>query len=165
MDPRRVALATLVTVIASGCTEAVAPDPTGKALELVVEGLRSPVFLTAAGDDRLFVVEKAGRILVLHDDVPHPTPFLDISTSVSSNGERSVQRLGHGQIHASNPHGPLEVHVRQFIQGRHQHLPSAIPFGGQLGWLHLAGRKLLTLPPGLLTVLGQEVGEAGRQVA
>jgi glucose/arabinose dehydrogenase len=49
-------------------------------------GFNKPVYLTHAGDGsgRLFVVEQAGRILVLTDDQTNPTPFLDIVSLVGS---------------------------------------------------------------------------------
>lgn len=59
-------------------------------------GLQSPVFLTNAGDGsgRIFVLEKAGRILVYVDGVRQETPFLDISNMVgSSESERGLLGL------------------------------------------------------------------------
>lgn len=59
--------------------------------ELAVSGLTAPIFLTAPpGDERLFVVERAGRIVVVEDGTPLATPFLDISSQVSTNGERGL---------------------------------------------------------------------------
>lgn len=54
----------------------------------VVGGFTKPVYLTHAGDgsERLFVVEQAGRILILTDGVTNPTPFLDIIERVGSDG-------------------------------------------------------------------------------
>jgi glucose/arabinose dehydrogenase len=71
------------------------PAPTGNnlatakiALKSIAEGLKQPVYVTHAGDDsgRLFVVEKAGRIVLLRDGVPASAPFLDISDRVGSIG-------------------------------------------------------------------------------
>ena len=49
-------------------------------------GLASPTFIThAPGDDeRLFVVERGGRIRIIHNGVLLPTPFLDIASQVDS---------------------------------------------------------------------------------
>lgn len=54
----------------------------------IVEGLDRPVHVTHAADGsgRLFVVEKAGRIRIVHDGVIQPEPFLDITDRVGSSG-------------------------------------------------------------------------------
>lgn len=67
----------------------------GVALELVATGLSRPVDLTApVGDDRLFVVEKAGRIRIIEDGAVMPTPFLDITGPVDAGaGERGLLGL------------------------------------------------------------------------
>lgn len=54
---------------------------------LVVNGLNQPLFIThAPGDhERLFVVEKAGRIRVIKNGVLLATPFVDISPIVNSS--------------------------------------------------------------------------------
>ncbi|MCA9870150.1 MAG: PQQ-dependent sugar dehydrogenase [Anaerolineae bacterium] len=59
----------------------------GLDLEPVVEGLEQPVFATHAGDGsgRLFIVEKAGKILVLTADGLQAQPLLDITGRVGSN--------------------------------------------------------------------------------
>jgi glucose/arabinose dehydrogenase len=63
-------------------------------LQLVAQGLASPVFLTAPGrDSRLFVLEQVGRIRVIENGVLLPTPFLDITTRVGSGGERGLLGL------------------------------------------------------------------------
>ncbi|MEM8531864.1 MAG: PQQ-dependent sugar dehydrogenase [Chloroflexota bacterium] len=55
-------------------------------VEPVVTGLDRPLYVTHAGDgsNRLFVVEKAGRIIFLRDNTPATDPFLDITDRVSS---------------------------------------------------------------------------------
>jgi len=63
-------------------------------LELFSEGLNSPVELVHAGDDRLFVVEQDGRIKIINaDGSVNATPFLNISTLISSGGERGLLGL------------------------------------------------------------------------
>ncbi|MDQ6720084.1 MAG: PQQ-dependent sugar dehydrogenase [Candidatus Dormibacteraeota bacterium] len=61
-------------------------------LTRVVGGLQSPVFVTYApdGSGRLFVVEQAGRILILKDGRLLTTPFLDVRARVSAGGERGL---------------------------------------------------------------------------
>ena len=56
----------------------------------IVSGLNLPIDLKTCGDDRLFVAERPGRIRVINaDSTLRPTPFLDITSKVSSytNGE------------------------------------------------------------------------------
>ncbi|MEO6636873.1 MAG: PQQ-dependent sugar dehydrogenase, partial [Ginsengibacter sp.] len=55
-----------------------------------VSGLNLPIDIKNCGDDRLFVAERPGRIMVINaDGTLRPTPFLDITAKVSSytNGE------------------------------------------------------------------------------
>jgi glucose/arabinose dehydrogenase len=63
----------------------VAPDRPLQALKLTLltSGLESPVAAaTAPGDDRLFVAEKAGKIMIVDEGTIEPTPFLDITDKV-----------------------------------------------------------------------------------
>lgn len=55
--------------------------------ERIAFGLSQPLYLTyVPGDyDRLFVVEKAGRIKIIENGVVLPTPFLNISSIVNSS--------------------------------------------------------------------------------
>jgi len=56
-------------------------------LQLVAGGRAEPVAITNAGDSRLFVVERAGRIQILNADGSWaPQPFLDIATLVNDGG-------------------------------------------------------------------------------
>lgn len=69
----------------------------------VAQGLDSPVFVTApSGDPRLFVVEQTGRILILADGAMQGSPFLDLSTSVSTGGERGLLGLAFHPDYAAN---------------------------------------------------------------
>ncbi|HET8726699.1 MAG TPA: PQQ-dependent sugar dehydrogenase, partial [Alphaproteobacteria bacterium] len=65
-------------------------DPTAFAigLEPVASGLDQPVYVTGPDDgtDRLFVVERPGRIRIIADGVLLSEPFLDISGIVESGG-------------------------------------------------------------------------------
>ena len=63
------------------------PIPPGSVrveLETVATGLTSPVHLTHAGDGsgRLFVVDQAGLIRIIKNDVLLPTPFLDLTRQI-----------------------------------------------------------------------------------
>ena len=61
-------------------------QPPSVSLELLADGLEIPVFVTHAGDSRLFVVLKTGRILIYEDGRILPRPFLDIEGRVRSTG-------------------------------------------------------------------------------
>lgn len=67
---------------------ALSPDQVRLRLEPVYTGFELPVFLTHAGDgsQRLFVVEKTGKIWVIVDGVVQPTPFLDVSEKITTAG-------------------------------------------------------------------------------
>ncbi|HEX5724858.1 MAG TPA: PQQ-dependent sugar dehydrogenase [Longimicrobiaceae bacterium] len=82
------------------------PPPTGLPdlrLERVVDGLASPVFVTApAGDPRLFVVEQPGRIRIVRGGALLPTPFLDLTAKVSSGGERGLLSVAFHPRYAQN---------------------------------------------------------------
>lgn len=61
-----------------------APEPPAVDAELVLEGLISPVLLTAPeGDDRAFVVEQTGQVRILQPDGTLASePFLDLSDAI-----------------------------------------------------------------------------------
>jgi glucose/arabinose dehydrogenase len=68
---------------------------TAIALDPVLSGLSSPVFVTNArdGTGRLFVVEQTGRVKVLQPGATTPTVFLDVSAKIVSGGERGLLGL------------------------------------------------------------------------
>jgi glucose/arabinose dehydrogenase len=92
----------VVTAVPSGTVSAGITE--GITLQLVASGLATPVDLAApAGDDRLFVVEKAGRIRIIDDGVVQSTPFLDITGPVdASAGERGLLGLAFDPNYAKN---------------------------------------------------------------
>lgn len=66
------------------------PSPTPgtpvNAIQLIpiVNGLQRPLYLTHAGDERLFVLEQVGRIRIIENGQLLPQPFLDIRDRVGS---------------------------------------------------------------------------------
>ena len=69
----------------------------------IVEGLASPVYLTAPKNDpRLFIVEQGGRIRIVKDGALLATPFLDITARVVSGGERGLLSLAFDPAYATN---------------------------------------------------------------
>jgi len=96
----------LVAVTQAGSTEP-APDPGALRVTMVpvVTGLRNPVAMAAPhdGSRRLFVVEKAGRIVIVRDGLIEGRPFLDITERVEAAAtERGLLGL------AFHPRFPLE---------------------------------------------------------
>ncbi len=88
---------------AEGLTPIIPPPPNDPTLEVFVGGLSSPVHVTGPhGDDRVFVVEKPGRIRIVENGVLHGTPFLDIEDVVSSSGERGLLSMAFHPDYASN---------------------------------------------------------------
>ena len=90
-----VALA-LISVVAPGASAA------GLPLTLVQSGLSRPLFVTNAGDARIFVVEQGGAIKIVRDDGSVST-FLNLTAIVSQDGgERGMLGLAFHPGYASN---------------------------------------------------------------
>jgi glucose/arabinose dehydrogenase len=73
-------------------------------LSLYVDGLQQPADITNAGDERLFIVERPGRIRIVDgDDNLLSTPYLDIDGRVSpATGERGLLGLAFHPDYAEN---------------------------------------------------------------
>ena len=94
-----------------GCADPVVPPagPASMRAELVTDAIDAPLHLTApAGDERLFVVEQAGRIRIIDDGAVHATPFLDIRNRVRSGGEQGLLSVAFDPAYAAN--GRFYVH-------------------------------------------------------
>jgi glucose/arabinose dehydrogenase len=106
---RRVLAPLLVTSVVACADDGVAPDPGVQvtiALDEVVSGLSSPVFVTAPprDADRLFVVERGGRIRIVRDGSILPAPFLDLSGSVLAGGEQGLLGMAFHPRYDTNGH-------------------------------------------------------------
>lgn len=73
-------------------------------LETFATGLSAPVDIQHAGDDRLFVVEKAGRIIILDNTGAETGTFLNITSQVSGGGEQGLLGLAFHPDYATNGH-------------------------------------------------------------
>ena len=70
------------------------PPPEAVSLHRVASGLRRPVYLTHAGDSRLFVAEQRGKIRVIEHGEVLMEPFLDLGEHISIDGsERGLLGL------------------------------------------------------------------------
>jgi len=74
------------------------------ALASPISGFSQPVSVTHAGDGsgRIFVVEQGGRIRIIRNGAVLATPFLDISSRISTGGERGLLGLAFAPAYASN---------------------------------------------------------------
>jgi glucose/arabinose dehydrogenase len=100
-----VVLVVLAVMLQSpAATDALAPSAAGTlSLSLVQGGFSSPVFVTHAGDNRLFVVERSGRIKLISGGQVLPTPFLDMSSLVTTaTVEQGLLGLAFDPAYATN---------------------------------------------------------------
>jgi glucose/arabinose dehydrogenase len=79
-------------------------QPSGVHVSDVASGFSSPVSVTNAGDgsNRLFVTEQGGTIKVVENGNHLPTPFLDVSSLISSGGEQGLLGLAFHPNYHSN---------------------------------------------------------------
>ena len=71
--------------------------------KIVASGLDRPLFVTApSADSRLFIVEQGGAIKILQNGAVQPTPFLDLSNSVNTEGERGLLGMAFDPNFATN---------------------------------------------------------------
>jgi hypothetical protein len=96
-------------LVAAACGGVLAmPAPAGAQSGVVglerVERFASPVYVTAPQGSirRLFVVEQSGRIRVVQDGRKIALPFLDISGSVLSGGERGLLSMAFAPNYATS---------------------------------------------------------------
>jgi glucose/arabinose dehydrogenase len=99
--------AVALTCVLGACAPAAAPPARAAPaieLELVLDGLSQPLFLTHAGDGsgRLFVVEQTGRIRILGRDAGLDPPFLDLTDQVETGSERGLLGLAFHPDFAAN---------------------------------------------------------------
>ncbi len=89
MRPRFAHLVTLLAILAgAGFGVPAAAQIPAVTVEPWLEGLDQPTYVTNAGDQRLFIVEQPGVVLVVPDATaadPAPQPFLDLTDRVGSD--------------------------------------------------------------------------------
>lgn len=85
-----------------------------------ITGLTQPVSITHAGDGsgRIFVVEQSGRIRIIRNGTLSSTPFLNLSSRISTGGERGLLGLAfppgfatrqHFYVNYTNPAGNIVI--------------------------------------------------------
>ena len=78
-----------------------------------MSGLTQPVFIANAGDgsNRLFIVERTGRIWIFADGTLLPSPFLDIHSIVNSSGsEQGLLTLAFHPNYQANGQFYISLH-------------------------------------------------------
>jgi len=84
--------------------------------QVLGSGLSSPIDLQAPpGDSRLFIAERPGRIRVVQGGVLQTTPFLDISSRVTVQGEAALLSFAFHPQYSTN--GFVYVHFIENIPG------------------------------------------------
>jgi glucose/arabinose dehydrogenase len=79
-----------ITARAQGDPAVPSRPPTDDDFQLteIATGLNRPLYLTNAGDERLFVLEQGGLIKLIVDGVVQATPFLDLSSIISPDARQ-----------------------------------------------------------------------------
>jgi len=95
----------LLFAACNGSAEPMPPPPTASGVRLVevASGLSQPVYVTSpAGDARLFVVEQTGRIRIVQNGAVLAAPFLDVTSKITSGGERGLLSVAFHPSYAQN---------------------------------------------------------------
>ncbi len=108
-------LASLLLIPAATRAGSILPDPLpakgiftvagtvpGVTLEPVATGLDSVTYITHAGDDRLFIVLRAGRIVILSGGAVRSQPFLDVHDLTTVDSERGLLSVAFHPRYAEN---------------------------------------------------------------
>ena len=78
--------------------------PASVSFTQVVGGLTQPIFATHAGDDtgRLFIAQQTGEILIWNGTTLNATPFLDVSSIITTGSEQGLLGLAFHPDYANN---------------------------------------------------------------
>jgi hypothetical protein len=108
-------------------------------------GLPSPMDLQApAGDARLFVAEREGRICVVQNGVLLTTPFLDISSRVTTVGEAGLISFAFDPNFASN--GFVYVHFIENVPPFGDIVVERYTVSGNSNVAHTPGTQVIRIP-------------------
>jgi glucose/arabinose dehydrogenase len=108
-------------------------------------GLPSPMDLQApAGDTRLFVAEREGRICVVQNGVLLTTPFLDISSRVTTVGEAGLISFAFDPNFASN--GFVYVHFIENVAPFGDIVVERYTVSGNSNVAHTPGTQVIRIP-------------------
>ena len=96
---------TLLSVFIVGCIANVSQaNAQGFETERIATGLTAPLLVTAPPNDfdRIFIVQQAGQILIMENDVLLGSPFLDIASDVLFVSEQGLLGLAFHPNYAAN---------------------------------------------------------------
>src|SRR6266571_4334761 len=100
----------------AACNNSTLPPFEMRLQPVITAGLSSPIDLQAPpGDSRLFIAERPGRIRVVQGGVLQATPFLDISSRVTVQGEAGLLSFAFDPQFSTN--GFVYVHFIENIPG------------------------------------------------
>ncbi|HVD60794.1 MAG TPA: PQQ-dependent sugar dehydrogenase [Gemmatimonadaceae bacterium] len=109
MNSRPLSRLLLLALAIPACSDSSGPTGETPPLDLalgvqeIATGLSNPLYLASPTDDsRLFVVEQPGRIRIIKNGQLLATPFLDITSRVSSGGERGLLSVAFHPSYATN---------------------------------------------------------------
>jgi glucose/arabinose dehydrogenase len=115
----------MAVLLLAGCGDnssspATPVSPQSIALQPIVTGLTSPLGLEPSpdGTNRLFVVEQGGTIHIIQNGALVPTPFLDITSKVTTGGEMGLLGLTFHPQFAQN--GKFYVNYVRTVGGQIQ---------------------------------------------
>jgi glucose/arabinose dehydrogenase len=109
------------------------------------DGLPSPMDLQApAGDARLFVATREGRISIVQNGVLLTTPFLDISARVTTDGEAGLISFAFDPNFASN--GFVYVHFIENVAPIGDIVVERYTVSGNPNVLQTAGVQVIRIP-------------------
>ncbi|MEZ4863404.1 MAG: PQQ-dependent sugar dehydrogenase [Caldilineaceae bacterium] len=97
------------------------PPPATLGLNRIVGGLTQPTNIVHAGDDRLFVTEKPGRVRIIQNGALLSTPFLDITGRVEAGDgtvETGLLGLAFHPNYATNGYFYLNYNVNSPLRTR-----------------------------------------------
>ena len=103
---RSAAIALLLTIPSLGSAAAAVFTPSGTvqgvSLQQVANDLGPVTGITNAGDGRLFLTIRTGRIVILENGAVRPQPFLDIHDKTTTDGERGLLSTAFHPQYAEN---------------------------------------------------------------
>lgn len=165
---------TLLIFFLFGVFSYLSAQQSGITLELFRSGFDSPLDLQHAGDDRIFIVEQGGHIKIIQADGSiNETPFLDITSKISSGGERGLLGLafhkeyqdnGYFYVNYTNLDGDTRV-VRYSVDPNNADLSLSnsdlVIIGFEQPYANHNGGHILFGPDGYLYIASGDGGSGG----